>query len=93
MKEVLLERVIPETSSLVEYLIYDSQQKSLEVKYKRGKHKGKARKYGDFSKEEFDYITQSSSVGKTLLSVLKRKSIEKKNKSIWGFLQSVFTSY
>ena len=93
MKEVLLERVTPEKSTLVEYMVFDAQSKQLEVKYKRGKHKGKARKYRNFSKEEFEYITDAESIGKRLLSVLKKREIDKEQASIWGKIKRIFTEY
>lgn len=93
MKEVLLERITPEKSSLVEYMIFDAQAKQLEVKYKRGKHKGKARKYRNFSKEEFEYITDAESIGKRLLSVLKKREMDSEQASIWGKIKRIFTEY
>ena len=93
MKEVLLERFVPEQSSLVEYLIYDTQAKELEVKYKRGKYAGKSRKYKGFIREEFDYITSGESVGKRLIGVLRRKKEENRNQSFWGKIQKLFTNY
>jgi len=93
MKEVLLERVVPESSTLVEYLIFDAQAKQLEVKYKRGRHKGKARKYRNFSREEFEYITDAESIGKRLLSVLKKREMDKERDSLWGKIKRIFTEY
>ena len=93
MKEVLLERYSPEQSSLVEYLTFDAEKQTLEVKYKSGKHKGKIRKYKNFIKEEFDYITNGESAGKRLLAVLKRKQDEQKKASIWGFMASIWGAY
>ena len=93
MKEVLLEKFSPEKSSLVEHLIFDALLKQLEVKYKRGKHKGKTRIYKDIIREEFDYIITGQSTGKRLLSLLKRKHEEKKQSSTWGFISSFWGNY
>lgn len=93
MKEILMEKVVPESSSLVEYLIFDAKSKLLEVKYKRGKYKGKSRKYKNFSKEEFEYITDAESIGKRLLSVLKKREMDRERDSIWGKFKRIFTEY
>lgn len=93
MKEVLLERVVPESSTLVEYMIFDAQTRLLEVKYKRGKHKGKSKRYKNFSREEFEYITDAESIGKRLLSVLKKREMDKERASLWGKLKRIFTEY
>lgn len=76
--KVLNLRVTP-SSTLIEFLEYDQQKKELLVKFKRGKYKGRLRRYFDVSNNAFMQILNSDSVGKSLLRVIKnKKSISQK---------------
>ncbi|MEL7146668.1 MAG: KTSC domain-containing protein [Bacteroidota bacterium] len=78
---VLNLRVTP-ASSLVEFLEYDQRRQELLVKFKRGKYKGKQRKYADVSKSAFMQLLNAESIGKSLLSLIKDKKGVSANPSI-----------
>ena len=78
---VLNLRVTP-ASSLVEFLEYDQRKKELLVKFKRGKYKGKQRRYADVSKNSFMQLLDSESIGKSLLRLIKDKKGMSANPSI-----------
>ena len=69
---VLNLRVTP-ASSLVEFLEYDQHKRELLVKFKRGKYKGKQRRYADISKQSFMQLLDAESVGKSLLRLIANK--------------------
>lgn len=93
MREVLTERFVPKKSSLVEHLVYDALNRELEVKYKSGKNKGKSRKYKQIAREQFEHIVGADSIGRTLLSVLKKKAEDESDSSFWKKIQNLFTGY
>ncbi|GAB4345023.1 MAG: hypothetical protein OHK0038_25260 [Flammeovirgaceae bacterium] len=70
-------------SSLVEYMIYDYERKTLEVMYKSGKHKGELCTYKNFSKDHLKEVLKAESVGRELMRILKRK---KETVSWWGYI-------
>ncbi len=70
--KVLNLRVVP-SSTLIEFLEYDQQKKELLVKFKRGKYKGKKRRYFDISNKAFMQILDSESVGKSLIRIVQNK--------------------
>ncbi len=82
---VLNLRITP-TSSLVEFMEYDKTKQELLVKFKRGKHKGKERKYFNISNGAFIKVLESESVGKSLLKLIHDKKGENSKKSIFGRL-------
>ncbi|ANQ51314.1 KTSC domain-containing protein [Flammeovirga yaeyamensis] len=89
MREVLVEKIVPKKSSLIEFLIYNKQDNILQVSYKRGKHSGKVITYRDFPADSFDMIITSESQGRTLLRELKRYKKEKD--SFFKFFINLFT--
>ncbi len=87
-REILKEKVLVEDSSLVEFFVYDHNLLLLEVKYIRGKHKGKVVNYKNFPRDAFDFITTAESKGKALLSVLKKRKQE--TSSFFSFFKNFF---
>lgn len=83
---VLNLRVTP-ASSLVEFLEYDQRKKELLVKFKRGKYKGRQRKYTDVSSGAFMQLLDAESIGKSLLRLIKDKKGVEANSS---FLNKLF---
>lgn len=69
---VLNLRVTP-ASSLVEFLEYDQRTRELLVKFKRGKYKGRKRRYADIPKNAFMQLLDAESIGKSLLRLIKDK--------------------
>ena len=82
IKQVVEEKTILD-SKLVEYILYNHGSKQLDVKYKSGKNKGKVKKYYDIDSSAVDYVIQSSSPGKALISALKQIEKEKASKSFF----------
>ncbi|MCS6832766.1 MAG: KTSC domain-containing protein [Flammeovirgaceae bacterium] len=80
--EILKEKFLVK-SSLVEYLVYDYEKRTLEVKYKSGKHKGQTCVYKNFSQDHLKDILRAESVGKELLKILNKK---KESISWWGYI-------
>ncbi|MBX2844024.1 MAG: KTSC domain-containing protein [Flammeovirgaceae bacterium] len=84
--DFILEKDITKRSSILEYMRYSEQEKELEVKFKKGKWKGKKKVFKNISKEVYQTIIDSESVGRALIEVVgeqkyKEKTI-KKNQSI-----------
>lgn len=71
------------SSSVIEYLIYDSHLRILEVKYKKGKRQGQLTKFKNVSKEQFNEIINSKSVGK------KIKQLSDNRKRGMTFIQKI----
>lgn len=66
-------------SSLVETLDYDSDKKTLQVKFKRGKHKGRVRIYKEVAPEDFCKIMSSRSIGRAVLKMTRTHQGETKH--------------
>ncbi|KXX70016.1 KTSC domain-containing protein [Flammeovirga sp. SJP92] len=90
MREILVEKIITPESTLIDFLIYDRQKKTLQVTYKRGKHAGKSKVYRNFPADSFDMIITAPSKGKSLLRELKRYKQEEK--SFFSFFKNIFSS-
>ncbi|MBD0402509.1 KTSC domain-containing protein [Flammeovirga sp. EKP202] len=88
MREILVEKIITPESTLIEFLIYDRQKKSLQVAYKRGRHAGENRVYKNFPADSFDMIITAPSKGKALLRELKR--YKKEENSFFSFFKKIF---
>ena len=73
MTNKVLNLSVTPSSTLIEFLEYDQQKRELLVKFKRGKYKGRLRRYFDVSNNAFMQILDSESVGKTLLKVISNK--------------------
>ncbi len=85
MREVVVEKISVK-SSIINYLIYNHQKLELEVFYKNGKH----RVYEDFSAADLKYVMESSSVGKALLSRVK-KDLSSKTEKKSSFFAKLFS--
>ncbi|NLR89997.1 MULTISPECIES: KTSC domain-containing protein [Flammeovirga] len=90
MREILVEKIIPKKSSLIEFLIYDKQEHNLQVSYKRGKHAGKVITYKNFPQDSFDLVITSKSQGRALLRELKR--YKKEQASFFSFFTNLFSN-
>jgi len=80
---VLNLRITP-ASSLIEFLEYNNSSRELVVKFKRGKYKGKERKYSDISSQAFEQVMESESVGKSIIKLIEGKKGVAKNRSFFG---------
>ncbi|PWJ41996.1 KTSC domain-containing protein [Sediminitomix flava] len=90
VKEVLKEKIVIENSSLIEFLIYDYEAEFLEVKYKRGKHKGKIRGYESITLQDYKEIINSESVGRQLLRTLSHR--QKEESSFLENFKNIFSN-
>lgn len=75
-REIIEERININSSSLIEYVIYNRQTLLFQVKYKKGKYKGRIRLYEGITIDEYNQIIQSNSKGRMLMKVLKKKKEE-----------------
>ncbi len=89
-RQVIQEKVVINNSSLVDFLIYDHHTNELIVKYKRGKHKGKARVYNGVTPSDFQEIINATSVGKTLLRTLAK--YKKEEGIFFRFFKNLFSN-
>lgn len=90
-KEVIREK-FKVKSSLINYLVYDYQKEELDVKYKRGKHKGNTRTYTNISQAELKEILESDSPGKQLLKLIGKK--KGNSDGLWGyFVEKIKKAY
>lgn len=88
-RQVLKERFFL-NSKLLEFVIYDYESKTLEVKYKQGKHKGELRKYKDFDSSALHMVIQSDSPGSTLMGILKQ--VQGENNSVFSKIKSIIAN-
>lgn len=89
-KEVVQEKVSFENSSLIEFITYDFGTQTMQVKYKRGKHKGTLRTYEGIPKDAYEEILNApSSHGKALLKVIGR--YRKKETGFWHTLRNLLS--
>jgi hypothetical protein len=71
-------------SSLVETLDYDSLQKTLSVRFKRGRYKGLTRLYKEVAPEDFCTIMSAESIGKAVIKMAQTHQGETR-KSLLSF--------
>jgi hypothetical protein len=74
-------------SSVIESLVYEYEQQTLEVNYKRGKRKGQLRKFKKISKEFFEDLIASKSVGKRI------RELSKKRKKMMSFFEKLVNGF
>ena len=58
------------TSSIIEYLEYSYNEYVLNIKFKRGRHRGKVRSYDETTPQESFELLNEPSVGKAVLKML-----------------------
>lgn len=84
--EFILEKDLTNRSTVLEYMRYSEQGKELEVKFKKGKWKGKKKVFKNISKPVYQTIIESESVGRALFEVVGeqkyKEKVSKKNQSI-----------
>lgn len=73
MTNKVLNLRVKTASTLIEFLEYDQQKREMLVKFKRGKYKGRQRRYFDISNSAFMQILNAESVGKSFLKITKDK--------------------
>jgi len=79
------------SSSLVELLDYNGIKKTLRVKYKKGRHKGKIREYSSVDPDLFSNIISSKSVGRSVLKMAsEHKGSYVRDWSALNWLNSIF---